>query len=72
MAQQNQTHATALGRPLINSVQTALFLGVPKSQLDKWAHQGIGPRFIKVGMLRRYRPEDVEAWLEQQPTGGAA
>lgn len=25
-----------------------------------------GPRFLKIGSLVRYRPEDVEAWIQGQ------
>jgi hypothetical protein len=32
----------------------------------------VGPRFIKVGVVVRYRPEDLEVWLAGQPTGGVS
>ena len=36
------------------------------STIRYWAQQGTGPRSIKLGRRRMYRPEDVEAWLEAQ------
>jgi hypothetical protein len=39
--------------------------------LDQWAYRGVGPRFVKVGRYRRYRPEDVEVWIDQQTRGGS-
>ncbi len=32
---------------------------------------GTGPRFIKIGSKVRYRLEDVQAWLDGLPVGGA-
>ena len=29
-----------------------------------------GAAFVKVGVLVRYRPEDLEAWLNEFPAGG--
>jgi hypothetical protein len=51
--------------------QLAGYLGVTVHALRRWRFEGRGPRFIHVGRLVRYRPEDVEAWLDAQPTGGA-
>lgn len=37
---------------------------IPESTLDQWAYLGKGPVYLKIGRHRRYRPEDVEAWLD--------
>ncbi len=34
----------------------------PKTQAN-WRVMGIGPKFIKVGRLVRYDPDDVTAWI---------
>jgi hypothetical protein len=34
----------------------------PKTQAN-WRVMGIGPKFIKVGRLVRYHPDDVAAWI---------
>ena len=28
------------------------------------------PKFLKIGAWVRYRPEDVEEWLDSRPAGG--
>ena len=45
-------------------------LNISLASLRRWRLEKRGPRFIKVGSLVRYRPEDVEAWLASLPTGG--
>jgi DNA-binding transcriptional MerR regulator len=60
-------------RPLWDSREVGEHLGgIPIGTLDQWAYKGVGPAYIKVGRHRRYRPEDVEAWLDAQTRGGAA
>jgi excisionase family DNA binding protein len=40
--------------------------------LRRWRLERRGPRFVKVGALVRYRPEDLEQWMAALPTGGTA
>lgn len=42
------------------------YLGVPVGTLYHWRSSGYGPPGRRVGKYVRYRPEDVEAWVEQQ------
>jgi len=45
-------------------------LGLGLQTLAQWRWQGVGPAFVKVGRLVRYRRSDVDAWLaanEVQP-----
>lgn len=44
----------------------AEFLGVPVNTLYQWRSKGYGPTGRRIGKYVRYRPEDVEAWVEQQ------
>ena len=44
---------------LIDTVQLA-------NTCEGWRLKGIGPRYIKVGRLVRYRIENVDLWLESQ------
>lgn len=48
---------------LLTSPELATFLAVSVKTLDKWAYQGTGPSYFKVGNLRRYRLADVDRWL---------
>ena len=60
---------------LWGSAETAEFLNIPLATLHQWAYLGTGPRSYRVGKYRRYRPSDVEAWLEERasrPAGGIA
>ena len=55
---------------LLNETQVSERLQVSLACLRKWRLLGQGPQYLKVGPLVRYRPEAVEQWLEQLPTGG--
>jgi hypothetical protein len=48
----------------------AQITGLGERTLDKYAYLGIGPRWVRVGRLRRYRVGDLYSWLEQQPSFG--
>jgi excisionase family DNA binding protein len=51
--------------------EVAARLSVPLATVRFWRSAGTGPRSIKVGRHVRYRPQDVEAWLEQNSTPAA-
>ncbi|WP_431876178.1 helix-turn-helix transcriptional regulator [Amycolatopsis sacchari] len=42
------------------------YLGIPKGTLYQWRTKGYGPTGIRVGKHVRYRPDDVDAWLDGQ------
>jgi excisionase family DNA binding protein len=42
------------------------YLGVPKGTLYQWRTKGYGPAGIRVGKYLRYRPDDVDAWIDRQ------
>ena len=45
---------------LLNSKQTAEYLGIKVKTLTKWRHEGRGPAYRKIEGAVRYHPEDVE------------
>jgi excisionase family DNA binding protein len=49
---------------MLDVVEAAKLLGVPRRTLDLWRYVGRGPAFYKVGGRVRYKKEDIEAWLE--------
>jgi predicted DNA-binding transcriptional regulator AlpA len=51
---------------LIDTIQLAGYLGNEVNTCEGWRLKGIGPRYIKVGRLVRYRIEIVDQWLESQ------
>ena len=57
---------------LLTPDDVAELLGVPRATLRQWRYKGIGPRGVRVGKYVRYRPEDIDAWVEHQadPAGG--
>jgi hypothetical protein len=67
-----------LENPVLSVVLTALLTdhdlarltGFSVQTVRKWRLLGLGPRFLKISGICRYRPEDVAAWLESRPTGG--
>lgn len=45
-------------------------ISVSLGSLRRWRLVNRGPRFVKVGALVRYRPEDLQHWMESLPSGG--
>jgi hypothetical protein len=45
-------------------------ISVSLGSLRRWRLVNSGPRFVKVGALVRYRPEDLQHWMESLPSGG--
>jgi excisionase family DNA binding protein len=58
-----------MGR-LLSITEAAETLGVPEATLYRWRYRNTGPRSIKVGRHVKYRPEDIEAFLECAPSRG--
>jgi excisionase family DNA binding protein len=42
----------------------ARYLGVPTATIYSWRSRGEGPPGFRVGKHLRFRPSEVEAWLE--------
>ena len=38
--------------------------GIARQTLADWRTKRIGPKYLKVGRLVRYRQVDLDAWLE--------
>ena len=56
---------------LLNDREVAAMVGVSVATVRRWRLLHRGPRYLKIGVLIRYRPESVQQWLDAQPTGGA-
>ena len=52
--------------PPLDTTAASRHLGLSKSTLEKLRVYGGGPRFLKLGRLVRYRPEDLEEWLSDR------
>ncbi|GIU75777.1 MAG: hypothetical protein KatS3mg004_2864 [Bryobacteraceae bacterium] len=55
-------HSTS--QRLLNERQVADSCAISVLTLRKWRGEGRGPRYVKIGTLVRYRPEDVDAWIQ--------
>jgi predicted DNA-binding transcriptional regulator AlpA len=55
---------------LLTETDVSKHLRVSVACVRRWRLERRGPRFLKIGSLVRYRPEDVEEWIEAQPAGG--
>lgn len=59
--------AKAAAGNLLNDVEVAALLGASLQTVRNWRWRGEGPRFVKLGgRMVRYRPEDVQAFIEGQ------
>lgn len=48
----------------------ARYLGVSVHKIHRMVQEGTGPRFVKIGPLVRFRPEDLAAYIEANSRGG--
>lgn len=51
---------------LLSADELAELVGVPPKTLADWRTRGIGPAYVRIGRHVRYRPADVEAWLQSR------
>jgi len=51
---------------LLNEHEVATSCSISVLTLRKWRSQKRGPQFVKLGVLVRYRPADVDAWIAAQ------
>ena len=49
---------------LLDQNEVAVMLGVSPKKLEYWRWKKVGPKFLKVGRLARYRQADVESYIE--------
>ncbi len=55
-----------MGDKLLTPQEVADHLGVPLRTIYNWRTAQVGPRAIRVGKHLRYRPAEVERWLDSQ------
>jgi excisionase family DNA binding protein len=46
--------------------QASAYLQIPTETLRRWRGLGTGPKFAKVGRHVRYRPAELDRWLQQR------
>ena len=55
---------------LLTEIEVAKHLHVSVACVRRWRLECRGPRFLKIGALVRYRPGDVEEWINARPADG--
>ncbi|MFB2714658.1 helix-turn-helix transcriptional regulator [Marinobacter shengliensis] len=63
------TITTEFSHELLDTDQASKFIYGPrgkKGTLEQQRYRGVGPKFIKVGKLVRYRKSDLIEYLDQQ------
>jgi predicted DNA-binding transcriptional regulator AlpA len=50
---------------LLNQKQAARILGLSVRTLERYRITGTGPRYVRLGRLIRYRPNDLKEWIER-------
>lgn len=61
-----------MAESLLTETDVSKHLRVSVACVRRWRLEHRGPRFLKIGSLVRYRPEDVEEWINARPVGGEA
>ena len=64
-------HEIVPNDPLMRSDAVAEYLGVQIPALEKWRQLGVGPDYIKVGRLVRYKKSALDAWLTERTVATA-
>lgn len=68
----NQIDRATNRRRLMTPDELAEYLGVSLHCVYAWSSRGGGPNVVRVGARLRYRPDDVEAWLDRVTDDRAA
>lgn len=63
-AEQARGEQATVKRLLLDEREVGELLGIASKTLGNWRSLGKGPPFIKLGALVRYRPDDVQAWVD--------
>lgn len=51
---------------LFSPIQVQEIYNIPITTLEKWRSQKIGPSYHKLGKHIRYKPKEVEEWIESK------
>ena len=62
----NLSGGTMPREALISSQELADYTGNSLRTILRWRAEVQGPAFVRIGGHVRYRPQDIDAWLESQ------
>jgi hypothetical protein len=60
------TPSIKLDSVLLMASDAAAMLNVSAASLSRWRSSGIGPTWIDLNGMPRYRREDIENWIEER------
>lgn len=63
-------HMATKQQGLLDEQELAALLRVSVTTIRQWRKNRTGPQYLKIGAMIRYRPEAVEAWLDNRPIRG--
>ena len=55
--------------PLLKEAEAAKRVNVSISTFRRWRYEGIGPKFIRIGGILRYRQSDVDEFIQKHTIG---
>ena len=63
-----------IARILLTDVEVSKLTGLGRTTLQQWRIRKMGPPYIKLGGVVRYRREDIDLWLDRSrvDNGGEA
>ena len=64
--------ATEFNRRLLDVKESAEYLNLSKSTLDKWRCYGEGPKFIKMGRAIKYRMSDLDDYIASRQSSSTS
>jgi len=61
---------TRINDQLLNEQEVARITGLSLATVRRWRLLGMGPQYLKIGAAVRYRPSDLQSWMNSLPRGG--
>lgn len=60
-----------MGNFLLDAADVAKHLGISRRTFESLIKKGCAPAYVRIGRQRRWRHEDIEAFLEKNLNGAA-
>ncbi|WP_084404752.1 helix-turn-helix domain-containing protein [Pseudovibrio sp. Ad13] len=57
---------------MITEAAAADYLGISIRTIQAWRVRGGGPSYVKMGKSVRYRPSDIQNWIESHLTSSTS
>ncbi|AEV38408.1 helix-turn-helix transcriptional regulator [Pseudovibrio ascidiaceicola] len=67
-----RTELNSAENALITEAAAADYLGISIRTIQAWRVRGGGPNYVKLGKAVRYRPSDIQAWIEAHLTSSTS